>query len=154
MWQVFFAAFNKFLFCSFPSVKVLVPHTKKLSLCLFTSLSSLNVSLLGDDSSANIKSATAHPAAMDISLPCARLLLTSLVFQRWRSLGREEHLGRHSSSFFGRQIFNCPGSSGEVEGNQGKLESDKRCMAIGKSFEHKTLRALNTKVLAVSRIQS
>lgn len=32
-------------------------------------------------------------------------LITSLVFQRCLSLGKLEHFGRHSSSFFGKKIF-------------------------------------------------
>lgn len=37
--------------------------------------------------------------------PKNRNLSTSLVFQRCLSLGKLEHFGRHSSSFFGKKIF-------------------------------------------------
>lgn len=78
-------------------VTVLGPHNEKLPLCLFATSSSLNVTLTRDESPAKTLSLLSR-----IFPSRVRLVLTSLVFQRWRSFGREEHLGRHSSSFLGR----------------------------------------------------
>lgn len=97
-WWLFFGLF----FLLLPSVTVLGSHNEKLPLCLFTSSSSLNVTLVRDESPARKKTKTLFIFLSQIFPSWVCLILTSLVFQRWRSLGREEHLGRHSSSFLGR----------------------------------------------------
>lgn len=88
------------VFYLFPWVTVLGSHNERMPLCLFTSFSSLSVTLAGDESPAQKDTEFISLSRIFPSWVC--LILTSLVFQRWRSLGREEHLGRHSSSFLGR----------------------------------------------------